>query len=104
MGVDRELEQLKGWSETEVRQYLAAKVRKMRRGRKLSQEVFAEQIGVALRTYKRFEAHGNGTLETFVRALRGIDRVHYLFMLFPQEVAKTKASFAQILDRNIADK
>ncbi|AQV93194.1 XRE family transcriptional regulator [Cupriavidus necator] len=103
MSVDRELEQLKGWSEAEVRQYLAAKVRKMRRDKKLSQEAFAERIGVALRTYKRFESHGNGTLETFVKALKGIDRVHYLFMLFPQEAVKTKARFVQVLDRHTVD-
>lgn len=84
----------------EVRQYLAAKVRKMRRDKKLSQEAFAELIGVALRTYKRFESHGNGTLDTFIRALRGIDRVHYLFMLFPQEAVRPKARLAQMLDRH----
>lgn len=100
MSIDRELEQLRGWSEVEVRQYLAAKVRKMRRDKKLSQEAFAELIGVALRTYKRFESHGNGTLDTFIRALRGIDRVHYLFMLFPQEAVRPKARLAQMLDRH----
>lgn len=84
MDADRELALLKTWSEVEVCVYLAAKIRRVRRSRKESQEVFAERIGVPLRTYKRFEAHGKGTLETFVRALKGIERTHYVFMLFPQ--------------------
>jgi hypothetical protein len=87
MDAERELVLLKAWSEAEVCTYLAAKIRRARRSRKESQEVFAERIGVPLRTYKRFEAHGKGTLETFVRALRGIGRTHYMFMLFPQPAA-----------------
>jgi transcriptional regulator with XRE-family HTH domain len=85
---ERELSLLRAWSEAEVCEYLAAKIRRERRSRKESQEVFAERIGVPLRTYKRFEAHGKGTLETFVRALKGIARTHYMFMLFPQAAPK----------------
>ncbi|BAL23714.1 hypothetical protein AZKH_1392 [Azoarcus sp. KH32C] len=88
MDADRELALLKTWSDVQVCEYLAAKIRRVRRSRKESQEVFAERIGVPLRTYKRFEAHGKGTLETFVRALKGIERTHYMFMLFPPTAAQ----------------
>lgn len=99
MSVDRELEQLRVWGEADVCQYLAAKIRKVRRAKKESQEAFSGRIGVAVRTYKRFEAHGNGTLETFIRALRGIERVHYLFMLFPQDAVRAKPPLIQVLEK-----
>lgn len=103
MSIDRELEQLKSWGEREIRQYLAAKIRRTRRGTKESQKTFAERIGVPLRTYKRFEAHGQGTLQTFVRALQGIGRTRYLFMLFPQATPISKNPLAQILNQYPTD-
>ena len=39
---------------------------------------------VPLRTYKRFEKDGKGTLETFIQILRALGRAQYLMYLFPQ--------------------
>jgi len=103
MSIDRELEQLKVWGEGEICQYLAAKVRRTRLKTKESQKNFSERIGVPLRTYKRFESHGKGTLQTFVRALQGIGRVRYLFMLFPQDTPKPKSPLAKILSQHPTD-
>lgn len=60
----------------------------------LSQNEFAKQANVPLRTYKRFEAHGNGSLNTFVRVMMALDRTKYFFMLFPQEPTSKKKSVA----------
>jgi DNA-binding transcriptional regulator YiaG len=67
----------------EACQYLARKVREVRRASKMSQQEFAAFAKVSLRTYKRFETHGKANLETFVQVLRGIGRTQYLLLLFP---------------------
>lgn len=72
----------------------------MRMARKESQEEFAERAGIPLRTYKRFETHGKGRLETFVRVLKTAGRVEYLFMLFPapEPLAGRRATLEERLD------
>lgn len=50
----------------------------------MSQAAFAEQAGIPLRTYKRFETHGQANLETFVRVLQALGQARYLYLLFPQ--------------------
>jgi transcriptional regulator with XRE-family HTH domain len=81
--IDRTVDNLRHWPEDQVCRYLATEVRKLRTVAKESQEEFAVRAGIPLRTYKRFEAHGKGRLETFVRVLKTAGRVEYLFMLFP---------------------
>ena len=68
-----------------VCRYLADRVRRSRRLAKLSQVELAKQAEVPLRTYKRFESHGNASLNTFVRVMMALQRTRYFFMLFPQE-------------------
>jgi hypothetical protein len=82
MTPEEELDRLKLWTSAEVCHYLAMKVRRHRQDAELSQAAFASQAGIALRTYKRFEAHGQANLDTFVAALRAMGRTHYLMMLF----------------------
>ena len=76
-------ENLRLWPEDEVCRYIASEVRRARLAGGESQRDFAERAGVSLRTYKRFETHGRGHLDTFIRALRTLGRTEYLFMLFP---------------------
>lgn len=87
MNLEQEREFLLNGSDIEVCGYLATGIRRVRRQAKESQEDFACRAGVPLRTYKRFEAHGKASLETFVQILRAIERTQYLFMLFPQPLA-----------------
>jgi transcriptional regulator with XRE-family HTH domain len=61
------------------------KVRKSRQAAGLSQAAFADLAGIPLRTYKRFESHGKANLETFVAALRALERTQYLVTLFPAD-------------------
>jgi hypothetical protein len=83
MTPDQEHSFLRACSQDEACKYLGDKVRRMRRLSKESQKAFAEKAEVPLRTYKRFEAHGKASLDTFVRVLRATGRTQYLFMLFP---------------------
>ena len=84
MTPEQHLENLKLWPEDDVCRYLAHEVRRARVRDGESQKEFAERAGIPLRTYKRFELHGRGSLETFIRALRAMGRTHYLYMLFPR--------------------
>lgn len=86
MNLEQEREFLQTGSDLQVCGYLATNIRRIRRQSKESQDVFARKVGVPLRTYKRFEANGKASLETFVQILRAIERTQYLFMLFPQPV------------------
>ena len=84
MTQQKELERLRAWGPSETCHYLAMKVRRFRQEAGMSQSAFAEQAGVPLRTYKRFESQGKASLETFIEVLQAMERAHYLFMLFPQ--------------------
>lgn len=77
------IENLKVWPERELSRYLATEVRRLRQDAGDSQRAFAERAGIPLRTYKRFEAHGEGSLETFLRALKTAGRAQYLLLIFP---------------------
>ncbi|NUZ08992.1 hypothetical protein [Piscinibacter koreensis] len=84
MTLEREAEIWRTAEVPRVCTLLASKVRGVRTQAGESQENFAKRAEIALRTYKRFERDGSGTLETFIRALRAIDRTQYLIGLFPQ--------------------
>jgi transcriptional regulator with XRE-family HTH domain len=86
------LVRLKACPIEEVCHYLAMRVRKHRQETGQTQAEFAENAGIPLRTYKRFETNGKANLETFVAVLRSMDRTHYVFMLFPSPSKPT--SFA----------
>jgi transcriptional regulator with XRE-family HTH domain len=83
MTSEQELEALKDWPEPQVCMLLAARVRRARVAGEESQADFAERAGVPLRTYKRFELDGKGTLLTFIQILRALGRTQYLTLIFP---------------------
>lgn len=89
MTPDQEHAFLKTCSHQDTCKYVADKVRRMRRQAGESQKEFAERAQVPLRTYKRFEAHGKGSLETFVQVLRAAGRAQYLLTLFPPPAPAT---------------
>lgn len=100
MELERVVDNLRHWPEGQVCRYLATEVRKLRIAAKESQQEFAARAGIPLRTYKRFEAHGRGHFETFIRALKTAGRVEYLFMIFPapDPGAARRASFEEKLE------
>lgn len=99
MTPEQERDYLKTAPHAELGTYLAAKVRRARLHGKETQESFAERAGIALRTYTRFELYGQGTLETFLRALTAIGRNQYLFMLFPGEAPPSKPTLAERVEK-----
>ena len=92
MNDDDLLARLRNCPIDEVCHYLAMRVRRYRQEQQLSQAEFAQEAGIPLRTYKRFESHGKATLETFVEVLRAMDRTQYVFTLFPSPVPRPSVS------------
>lgn len=58
------------------------KTERLRKG--LTQEEMSVASGVAVRTYKRLEANGRGSIETLVAVLRALDRLQILEAVMPK--------------------
>ena len=101
MNTEQEFAFLKNCSSEDACKYLATKICQARRAEKVSQEVFANRADVASRTYKRFETHGQATLETFVRVMAAVGRVQYMFMIFsPPKSLTLKPNFGEELKQS----
>lgn len=75
--------------------YIGLRARQARRERQETQAAFAERAMVPLRTYKRFESQGQGSLETFLKVLVALERGHYLHVVFPAPVVSTRPTILQ---------
>ena len=51
--------------------------------RQMKQEALADKAGISVRTLRRLETDGNGTLDTFARLLRALDIEHRLLDIVP---------------------
>jgi transcriptional regulator with XRE-family HTH domain len=96
MATGHDIERLAGLDTVELCGYLADRIRAERKKKGLSQENFAAQAGIPLRTYIRFERQGTGTLETFIRAFKVFGNLRNLHLLFPQALPENRGLSAQI--------
>ncbi|MBN3858698.1 helix-turn-helix transcriptional regulator [Paraburkholderia sp. Ac-20340] len=96
MATENDFDQLQTLDDVQLCGYLADRIRSERKKRGLSQAKFATLAGVSLRTYIRFEQHGSGTLETFVRAFKALGNVRNLYLLFPQALPENRGLSLQI--------
>jgi len=64
---------------------LRDRVRFERRRQNLSQEEFAQICGIPLRTFKRYESTGTGSIELIVRIARGFGRAPGFDSIFPPQ-------------------
>lgn len=87
MNTEQEHALLKNCTPAEACRYIATKIRQIRQSERQTQERFSKRVGVPLRTYKRFETHGQASLETFIQVLSAVGRTQYLFLIFPQQRA-----------------
>ena len=76
------------FNETNELKRLAVRVRQARRQRNWTQPELASRAGVALRTYKRFEQSGTGSMETLVRVVHALERLAALELLFSAALAQ----------------
>jgi transcriptional regulator with XRE-family HTH domain len=84
MTPDQQLEFLQSATERDITKYLAMRVRGERVKNGYSQSAFAEKAGVTLRTYKRFELSGIGSIETLAKILMAMGHARGFYTLFPQ--------------------
>jgi transcriptional regulator with XRE-family HTH domain len=84
MTPDQQLEFLHSATERDIAKYLAMRVRGERVKNGYSQSAFAEKAGITLRTYKRFELSGMGSIETLARILMAMGHARGFYTLFPQ--------------------
>jgi len=57
----------------------------------------AEKSGIALRTYKRIELTGTGSIKNLIVILRTLDRIRAIEILFPIPVTKSRLTIIERL-------
>lgn len=67
----------------EVCSFLASRIRSERLKKGYSQAVMAKKSGIALRTYKRIELTGAGSIQNLIIILRTLERIRAVEILFP---------------------
>lgn len=83
----------------EVCSFLASRIRFERLHKGYSQAVMAEKSGIALRTYKRIELTGTGSIENLVVILRTLERIRAVEILFPLHTSKSRITIAERVQR-----
>ncbi|GIZ51886.1 hypothetical protein NCCP691_19000 [Noviherbaspirillum aridicola] len=92
-------------SDEEVCQEIGRRLRAERLRRQLTQSEMSELAGIPLRTYKRLEADGSGSIATFVAAVRAAGRLLGLQLLLPQpELPERRNPLTDIAKRRTARK
>jgi len=80
---------------TDICKEIGQRIRAERIRRELSQLEMAGMANLTLRTYRRLEAEGVGTIRVLVAALRAYDRIKHLAMLLPlPQVAPSRTALA----------
>lgn len=74
----------------EIGSFLASRIRSERLRKGYSQAVMAEKSGIALRTYKRIELTGTGSIQNLVVILRTLERIRAIEVLFPAPITKPR--------------
>lgn len=76
--------------------FLASRIRSERIRQGYSQATMAETSGIPLRTYKRIELTGKGSIQNLILILRTFERIAALNLLFP---SPEKSSRLTIIER-----
>lgn len=75
---------------TALSQYISSKIRNLRQKSKLSQAELAIKTGIPLRTYKRLEITGAGTIENLCKVLIALELTAGLVPLFERQHVEIK--------------
>lgn len=97
--------ELASLSDDEICHEIGKRLRAERLRRKLSQAEMSQLSGIPLRTYKRLEANGSGSIATLVAAFRACGRLVGLQLLLPQpELPERKNTLIEIEKRRVSRK
>lgn len=92
-------------SDDEVCAEIGRRLRAERLRRGLTQVAMSELSGIPLRTYKRLEADGSGSIATLVAAIRATGRLIGFQLLLPQpELPEKREPLADIANRRLRRK
>lgn len=102
MKINSHVFELASMSDLEVCQEIGKRLRAERLRRQLTQSEMSALSGIPLRTYKRLEADGSGSIATFVAAIRASGRLIGLQLLLPQpELPERKNPLVDISKRRV---
>lgn len=76
----------------EVCSFLASRIRHERQRQGYSQEVMAKKSGIPLRTYKRIELTGTGSIQNLIIILRTFERIRAVEILFPPPIQRPRTN------------
>ena len=92
-------------SDGEVCVEIGKRLRAERLRKGLSQVAMSELSGITLRTYKRLEADGSGSIATLVAAIRASGRIIGFQLLLPQpELPERREPLTDIANRRLRKK
>ncbi len=77
-------------TDKEVCSFLASRVRNARVQKGYSQAEMSIKSGIPLRTYKRIELTGNGSICNLIIILRTLERLKGIELLFPQPITEPR--------------
>lgn len=82
-------------SNKEICSLLASRIRAERVRQGYSQDAIAEKSGIALRTYKRIELTGTGSIQNLIIILRTFGRIRVVELLFPASAAQLRPTVVE---------
>jgi transcriptional regulator with XRE-family HTH domain len=77
-------------TDDEICAFLASQIRAERLRRGYSQATMANTSGIALRTYKRIELRGTGSIRNLIIIMRTLERITAVKLLFPQSIPNAR--------------
>jgi len=69
----------------EISKSVALKIKKIRKKRFKTQELFAKHIGMSFGKYARFEKSGQISFQGFIDIIQGLDRVEEIVVAFNED-------------------
>jgi len=79
--------------------FLASRIRHERLRQGFSQSVMAAQTGIPVRTYKRIELTGTGSITNLISILRTLERIRAIEVLFPATTENSRPSLVVRTER-----
>lgn len=89
-------------TDLEVCSFLSSQIRNERIKKGYTQAIMAKKSGIALRTYKRIELTGTGSIKNLIIVLRVLERIRAVELLFSPPATKSRPSIVDRM-RMIAD-
>lgn len=87
---------LQKWPVSRVSSYLASRIRTHRKQLGHTQESFSKVCGISLRTYKRIESTGRGSIGNLIIILQATEKVRILEAIFPLQATPRASAVDRI--------